>query len=189
MVRLQAVPSNRQTKRPLVCSFPPTSQPDARVLILGTVPSVVSLEKQQSYGHPQNAFWRIMGELFGAGWGVPYDDRKRILCENGIALWDVLRQCHRDGSLDSAIEVASEVPNDFVPFLRKHRAIHTIFFNGQKAETAFRRHSLADVTKLDREFTFSRLPSTSPAHAGRNFAQKLADWQAVSLALRRGNKN
>mgnify|MGYP002682577595 CR=1 FL=1 len=176
--------TTRKTKRPLVCSFPPTAAPDARVLILGTVPSVVSLATQQSYGHPQNAFWRIMGQLFGAGLDVPYDERKRILCENGVAMWDVLRECYRDGSLDSAIELESEVPNDFVPFLRKHRSIHTIFFNGQKAETAFRRHSLSVVAKLNREFTYTRLPSTSPAHAGRNLSQKLAAWQAVSYALK-----
>jgi double-stranded uracil-DNA glycosylase len=169
----------------LICGFPPIATPDARVLILGSMPSVASLAKQQYYGHPHNAFWPIMGRLFGAGPELPYDDRKRILCERGIAVWDALRECHREGSLDTAIRVESESPNDFVGFLSEQKHIETIFFNGQKAETAFRRHALAQVAGLGRDFRYVRLPSTSPAHAGRTFAQKLAAWRALKLAVNR----
>ena len=172
------------SKSSLVCGFPPIVARDARVLVLGTMPSVVSLAKRQYYGHPQNAFWPIMGRLFGAGRDVPYEDRQRILSEHGLAVWDVLRACRREGSLDTSIR--SESANDFVTFFRRHRQIHSIFFNGQKAETAFRRHALPGIGELDREFRYVRLPSTSPAHAGRTFAQKLAAWRAVSRALARG---
>ena len=159
--------------------FPPIAAADARVLILGSMPSVASLAKRQYYGHPQNAFWPIMGRLFGAGPDVPYELRVAILCKAGVAVWDVLRQCERPGSLDTAIRIDSERPNDFRKFLRQHPRIATIFFNGQKAETAFRRHVPADLKVLKREFDFVRLPSTSPAHAGRSFSEKLAAWKVV----------
>jgi len=174
----------REGKTSLVCGFPAIAADDARVLVLGTMPSVASLAKQQYYGHPQNAFWPIMGRLFGAGRDVPYEERKRILCDQGLAVWDVLRECCRQGSLDTAIRVESESANDFASFFRRHRRIDTIFFNGQKAETAYRRHALAQVEELGHEFRYVRLPSTSPAHAGRTFEQKLAAWRAVSRALR-----
>ncbi len=179
--------AGREAKTALVCGFPPIAAPDARVLVLGTMPSIASLAKRQYYGHPQNAFWPIMGRLFGAGPEVEYEARKRILCERGVAVWDVLRECHREGSLDTAIRVHSESANDLATFLREHAHVHTVFFNGHKAETAFRRHVLPNVGKLGRDFRFVRLPSTSPAHAGRTFAQKLAAWRAVSRALRKVN--
>lgn len=172
----------RKAERPLVCSFGPIAAPDARVLILGTVPSIASLAKQQYYGHPQNSFWPIMGKLFGAGRELPYDQRKQVLYGKGVAVWDVLRECYREGSLDSSIEVESEQPNDFATFFKTHAQIHSIFFNGGKSETAFRRHALKQVESLGREFRYERLPSTSPAHAGRNFAEKLAAWRAVARA-------
>jgi double-stranded uracil-DNA glycosylase len=173
----------RRSETSKVCSFPPIAAPDARVLILGSVPSIASLAKQQYYGHPQNAFWPIMGRLFGAGREVPYERRKRVLHEHGVAVWDVLRECHREGSLDADIRMESESPNDFAKFFRDYPQIATIFFNGQRSETMFRRHVLPITTGLDRSFRYVRLPSTSPAHAGRNFAQKLAAWRAVARAI------
>jgi len=174
-----------KSNRSLVCGFGPIAAADARVLVLGTMPSVASLATQQYYGHPQNAFWPIMGRLFGAGRDVSYEERKQVLCERGLAVWDVLRECHREGSLDTAIRVDSEAANDLETFLRRHPRVHTIFFNGQKAETAFRRHALPQIEKLGCEFRYVRLPSTSPAHAGRSFEQKLAAWRAVSRALQK----
>jgi hypoxanthine-DNA glycosylase len=170
---------------PLVCSFPPIASPGARVLILGTAPSIASLAKQQYYGHPQNAFWPIMGRLFGAERELPYEERRQILTGQGVAVWDVLRECYREGSLDTSIHVESETPNDIAGFLQSQPQVHSIFFNGGKAESAYRRHALRRVAQLQREFCYIRLPSTSPAHAGRTFAQKLAAWRAVSRALRR----
>jgi len=175
----------RATAKAAHCvGFPPIAAADARVLVLGSMPSVASLAKHEYYGHPQNVFWPIMGRLFGAGPDVPYERRKAILCERGVAVWDVLRTCHRSGSLDSAIRIESETPNDFLAYFRRHRRIRSIFFNGQKAETAFRRHVQPSLARLERKFTFTRLPSTSPAHAGRSFAGKLAAWRAVAAALR-----
>lgn len=171
--------------RNLICSFPPIARRDARVLVLGTMPSVASLAKLQYYGHAQNAFWRIMGRLFGAERELPYEERKQILCARGVAVWDVLKECYREGSLDSAIEIESEEPNDFVGFFRTHRQVRAVFFNGHKAESLYRRHVLPTLARLDFELHYERLPSTSPAHAGRNFEEKLAAWRAVERALAR----
>ena len=163
--------------------FPPIAAPDARVLVLGSMPSVASLARQQYYGHERNAFWAIMGRLFGAGPELPYDERQQRLRDHGVAVWDVLGKCRRAGSLDTAIVPESEAANDFATFFADHPQIGAIFFNGTKAETAFRRHVLPMVAELDREFRLARLPSTSPAHAGRTFAQKLAAWRAVAWAV------
>jgi double-stranded uracil-DNA glycosylase len=105
-----------------------------------------------------------------------------MLCERGVAVWDVLRECVREGSLDTAIELESEWPNDFARFFSKHCQIEAVFFNGQKAETAFRRYALRTIPKLGRNFRFLRLPSTSPAHAGKRFEDKLTAWQSVARA-------
>ncbi len=124
-----------------------------------------------------------MRELFGAGPELPYARRKALLIAHRVAVWDVLRSCRREGSLDTAIHRDSEVANDFQTFFRRHRRIGVVFFNGQKAEAAFRRHVLPELNLGRRALRFERLPSTSPAHAGRSRAEKLAAWRAVSRAV------
>jgi len=168
---------------PRATGFPPIAAADARVLVLGSMPSLASLAREQYYGHPRNAFWPIMGRLFGAGPELPYDERKRVLCRCGVAVWDVLKSCRRAGSLDTAIRVDSETPNDFAAFFRTHPQIGVVYFNGQKAEMAFRRHVLRQLEGLGRELRYVRLPSTSPAHAGRSLEEKLAAWHAVRQSL------
>ena len=165
---------------PLVRSFPPIARRDARVLILGTAPGIQSLTRRQFYGHPQNAFWRIMGELFDAGLEVPYAQRKRRLTARGIAVWDVLEECQRHGSMDHAIERESVQVNDFRAFFARHRRITRVFFNGHAAETLFRRHVWQSLDQRELSLVFTRLPSTSPAHAGRSFAEKLAAWRVIA---------
>ncbi len=172
-----------RTKLTLLTGFPPIAARDARVLVLGSMPSVASLACGQYYGHPRNAFWPIMGRLFGAGPGRPYAEREDVLRAAGVAVWDVLQACRREGSLDTAIDRDSEQANDFVTFFRKHPRIGTVFFNGTKAEAAFRCHVLGGLAVLHREFCFERLPSTSPAHAGRSLEEKLKAWQAVKSMI------
>lgn len=157
-----------------VYSFPPIARADARVLILGSMPSVASLRAGQYYAHPQNAFWRIMGEIAGVAREMPYEVRARRLVARKIALWDVLKTCVRPGSGDSEIVEDSIVPNDFAGFFAAHRRIRRVLFNGSKAEQAFRRYVLSS---LDIELDYTRLPSTSPAHAARTYKQKLAIWR------------
>jgi hypoxanthine-DNA glycosylase len=156
-------------------SFASLARPESRVLILGTLPGAESLRRQQYYAHPRNAFWRIMGELFGAGWDLPYEQRMENLAAAGVALWDVCASATRPGSLDSNItEVA---PQDFAGFFAVHPSIALICFNGQPAARLFRRFVFPDLPEQVGRIATQVLPSTSPAHAGMRFEQKLALWR------------
>lgn len=159
-----------------VQSFAPIARPDARVLVLGSMPGVASLKAQQYYGHPRNAFWTIVAALFGFDALSPYTQRVLALQQHGVAVWDVLASCERPGSLDSAIAPASVVPNDFAEFFRRHRAITRVCFNGAAAATMYQRHVAPQVV-LAPEVQLIRLPSTSAAHAGMPIDEKCRLWR------------
>jgi TDG/mug DNA glycosylase family protein len=163
-----------------VQGFPAVIGADTRILILGSMPGIASLNAQQYYAHPQNHFWRIMGEICGAGPELPYAQRLQALLCRRLGLWDVLQSCVRGGSLDAAIELDSAVANDLLPLLRSG-AVTRLCCNGGTAHRALRHH-LGEP--LEREFPhieICRLPSTSPANASWSFSRKLAAW---SQALR-----
>jgi hypoxanthine-DNA glycosylase len=154
-------------------SFPSLSNPNAKVLLLGTMPGEKSLALNQYYGHPQNLFWKLLAAVFNEPLPTDYQLKKEMLLRNNIAVWDVLQACERKGSLDSAI--MKEVPNDFKRFLKEHRNIKLIAFNGQKAAAFFKKH-----VGLNKDYTYVILPSTSPANAGKNFEQKLKEWNVIA---------
>ena len=153
--------------------FPPIARPDARILILGSLPGERSIREQQYYAHPQNAFWRIMAELYDIN--GEYDVRAARLCERRIALWDVLRSSVRPGSMDADIRAATARPNDFAGFLVRHASIELIAFNGRKAEQLFQR--FVDPLENAAGIRRASLPSTSPAYASMPFSGKLAAWR------------
>ena len=161
----------------VICSFPPVAQASARLLILGSMPGKVSLRAARYYAHPRNTFWRIMGDLIGAGPELPYEQRLEKLKANGIALWDVIAACERPSSLDADIVAASVQPNDFSVFFAVHRSIERVFFNGAAAQASFRRQVLPRLD--DCQLSLHCLPSTSPAHAACSYAEKLAAWSAI----------
>jgi len=156
-------------------SFPPIASTNSRVLVLGSMPGVESLRARQYYAHPRNAFWPIMGSLFGAGRSLPYEERTARIRSAGIALWDVLQACVRPGSLDTSI--TDEVANDFAAFFATYPTITHVFFNGSKAETAFCRLVAPGLPEAGR--AFARLPSTSPAHAAMRLEAKLQAWSVL----------
>lgn len=157
-------------------SFPPIAPEKAGILILGSMPGEESLRMQQYYAHPRNAFWFIMGELFGAKPELPYQERVEILKNNQVAVWDVLKHCERKGSLDSDIIRASEVPNELGQFLKEHPTIRAVGFNGKKSFQVFQKHVYRDLSEEKRQLPFLHLPSTSPAYASLRREQKLALW-------------
>lgn len=155
-------------------SFPSLSNPEATVLLLGTMPGAQSLAMNEYYGHPRNFFWKLVAAVFNEELPTAYTQKKEMLKRNKIAVWDVLQACERQGSLDSAI--MKEVPNDFTEFLEGHPNIKLIAFNGQKAASFFKNY-----VHLKKEYAFITLPSTSPAHAGKSFEQKLEDWKVIGI--------
>lgn len=160
-----------------VSSFPAVVGPGATRLVLGSMPGVASLAAHRYYAHPRNAFWRIAGDLLGLAPDLPYAQKLIGLQAAGIALWDVIASCERAGSLDADIVGQSVQVNDFSTFFAVHRGIRQVFFNGGAAEAAFRRHVLPGLSGHD--LRLIRLPSTSPAHAGMSYADKLAAWSAI----------
>ncbi len=161
--------------------LPPLVGPATRVLVLGSFPSVKSLQMQQYYAHPQNHFWRIMQALWpDAPWPEDKDYAQRCQCllAQGVGVWDVYAECAREGSLDSAIRQAQL--NDFPALLQRCPLLTTIAHNGGESvrhapalEKALAKVGLAERVRLH------RLPSTSPANASWTFEQKLTAWRAV----------
>ena len=168
-------------------SFPPIAGPDAWLLVLGSMPGRESLTRQQYYAHPRNAFWYLMGELFGAGPELSYAERGQVLVARGVAVWDVLKACRRTGSLDTNIDTATEEPNALAEFLADHRQIRLVLFNGQKAESAFHKYILPKLGDRASHLTLRRVPSTSPAHASLTWEEKLARWREIIEGMAEGS--
>ena len=161
-----------------VRGFPPISRPDARVLILGSMPGIESLARQQYYAHARNGFWPILTALLKIE-DTEYADRVLQVQRRRIAIWDVLQACFRAGSMDSAIDEDSVVTNDFQGFLEAHPQLRRICFNGARAESIYRRHVLPILSPPAAALPLQRLPSTSPAHAGMTLEQKKMAWRVI----------
>ena len=168
-------------------SFSPIATRRSRLLILGSMPGQVSLAQSQYYAHPRNAFWPIMAALLDFNAAASYRQRILELRRHGIALWDVLRLCRRPGSLDSAIESDTAQCNDLDTFLHLHTHIHTVCFNGAKAEQLFRRYIQHQPLPPNRILRMHRLPSTSPAHAALGLADKHRHWRKILEYLEADN--
>ncbi|KDR95110.1 G/U mismatch-specific uracil-DNA glycosylase [Peptoclostridium litorale DSM 5388] len=159
-----------------VNSFEPAVDENSKILILGSMPGVESLRQYQYYAHRRNAFWKIMFELLEEEYTEDYELRLNMALKNSIALWDVIRVCQREGSLDSNIK--DEEANDFNVFFNKYQGIRHVFFNGKKAYDIFGKKVGFDFEGI----RFTRLGSTSPAHAVK-FEKKMNDWAQIARAL------
>jgi len=159
-----------------VLSLDPIIDQNSQILILGSMPGVESLAKQQYYANPRNHFWRILSAIFDKEDPGHYSARISLLHENKVALWDVIHSCQRIGSLDSSI--TNEGPNDFQEFLDSYPTIKYVIFNGGKAYEVFKKHiGFSQFSDID----FIKLPSTSPT-PGKNvksFEEKLIDWNVI----------
>lgn len=159
-----------------IYGFAPVFRPDARVLILGSMPSIESLNRSFYYAHPRNAFWPMMAEILNENMPQSTEEKKAMLIRHGIALWDTVGSCEREGSLDSAIRDAR--PNDFKTLFAACPQIRHIFFNGAAAQQLY----LKLVSRDDGRIHHC-MPSTSPAYAVK-YEYKLEKWkQALKEAL------
>jgi hypoxanthine-DNA glycosylase len=152
-------------------SFKAVVSNNTRILILGSMPGVKSIDLNEYYAHPQNKFWDIIEACFGIQRSTPYYERLVALTEQNLGLWDVIESCERKGSLDSAIKNAK--PNDFQSLLTNYGNIETVFCNGKKSEALFRKEVLPTLSK---KISVVSLPSTSPANARLAFVDKLEQW-------------
>ena len=162
----------------MICqSFAPVVSEHPRVLILGSMPGVASLNAGQYYAHPRNAFWPILFAAFDRPFSQDYETRCRLIREQELALWDVARSCIREGSLDADMKCVAYNPLDV--FLQQYPDIRTVLCNGNTAFTLFRKSGAG------KDRCVLRMPSTSPAYT-IPYSRKEEAWKsALSEALRK----
>jgi len=168
-----------KTDSQYIYSFEPIVPYKAKILILGSMPSVLSLEKQQFYGNAQNRFWNVLFFLLEQRPAdTSYDDKLKFLHKNKIALWDVIKSCVRPGSLDS--NISAEQPNDINGLVEVNQTITHVFFNGTKAKAVYEKHF-----DYKNNLTYTLLPSTSPIPRKniRNIDDLITAWAILKDAL------
>ena len=155
-------------------SFLPSIDKNSKILILGSMPGVKSLEQQQYYAHPQNNFWKFMSVLFSdVNLKEDYEQCVANLLKNHIGLWDALKCCERVGSMDSAIRHAE--PNDFSFLSSQAPSLCRLVFNGKKAYQSFIKSPNLDWAQK-KSIHLVCVPSTSPANASISYEEKLRLW-------------
>ena len=151
--------------------IPPLYNKDSKILILGSFPSVKSREQMFFYAHPQNRFWKVLASVFDCDVPESVQEKKQLLYENKIALWDVVASCEIEGSSDSSIK--NVAVNDLSQILNK-ADIRQIFVNGRTAEKYFKKYT-KDIIKKDAV----SLPSTSPANATWSVERLVEKWKVI----------
>jgi len=147
----------------------------SKVLILGTFPSVKSREGRFFYSHPQNRFWKVIAALTGSNIPETIEEKKKLLLDNYIAVWDVVKSCEIKGSSDSSIK--NVVVNDLTRIL-KHAEIRGIFANGAKAYSLYDKYCY-EQTGMEA----IKLPSTSPANAAFGLDRHMTEWNQVKKLI------
>jgi len=159
--------------------LPAVAGPDTRLLILGSLPGEVSLARRQYYGHPQNQFWRLMGEVLDEPLApLAYEDRLARLAARGVGLWDVVARARRQGSLDAALREAEA--NDLEAFVGGLPQLRAVGFNGGVSA----RIGQAALAGQAGRLALIPLPSSSPAFAGMSFAAKAERWKTLTRFAR-----
>lgn len=163
---------------PRVVGLDPIIDDNARVLILGSMPGNESLRKGEYYAHPKNQFWKILFSIFDMEQKALYSAKVSFLKEKRIALWDVIKQCDREGSADS--KITNVCINELPSLLATYPQIKHLFFNGQKAFDIFNKEVKPGISS---EITLKRLPSTSPANATISVEAKIKEWGIIKTLL------
>jgi hypoxanthine-DNA glycosylase len=158
----------------LLQGLPPVIGRHTRLVLLGSFPGAASLAAQQYYAHPRNQFWPLLSALLQQDLvALPYVQRLQRLRAQGLGLWDVIAECRREGSLDSAIRDLRY--NDLASLRRRAPQLAAVAHNGGASARAM---PLTGALGL----AVYRLPSSSPANASWSFERKLAAWRQVFQA-------
>lgn len=171
---MTAVPKG---KKHFKLGLPPIVDHRSRILILGTMPGEKSIAHRQYYANPGNCFWKILFEIFDERFSADYAVRLDLLRRHGIALWNTLSACERDGSADQNIRQATA--NDFKTFFKKHPKIGHIFFESKAAAKLYDR-----FCERHEQITYNILPSVSGLNARVPYAQKLYEWRRLAELVR-----
>ena len=151
--------------------FGPLYGPDSRILILGSFPSVKSREQQFFYGHPQNRFWKVLAIIFNQPIPQNIEDKKNLVLDNGLALWDSIHSCTVIGSSDSSIK--DVIPNDIRDIIQNSN-INRIFCNGALSHKMYMKYIFPDTG-----IKAVKLPSTSPANATFSLEKLVEEWKMI----------
>ena len=161
-------------------SFEAITDQNTQILILGSMPGVKSLDDQQYYAHPRNAFWTIMEALFDIKQHVKYDERLNLLKGSDIGLWDIYGRCYRKGSLDSAIDSSTVEFNNLEDLITQLPKLRVIACNGQAAHKALNKYIKQKSLDLKaKNIEVLSLPSTSPAYAAKSESEKIEMWAII----------
>lgn len=152
-------------------TFDPVFDAESKILILGSFPSVKSRENNFFYGHPQNRFWKVMANVLD--WNVPttIEEKREMLLNNYVAVWDVIASCSIVGSSDTSIK--DVVVNDFSRILENSK-VERIYVNGGKAYELYHKYA-EKVTGIQAV----KLPSTSPANAAWSLEKLTKTWKEI----------
>ncbi|MCC4608399.1 DNA-deoxyinosine glycosylase [Xanthomonas campestris] len=176
--------ANAVTKNGTCEGLPAHVRNDCRVLVLGSMPGIASLDAGRYYAHPRNRFWPVMHALLGIDAAFPYALRMQALLHGGLGLWDVIGQCVRPGSLDTAIVADSVVINPLPMLLSTLPQLLLVACNGAAAAKAWQRHVHPLLPEQARAVPMLALPSTSPANAAWSLPRLCQAWQPVRDALK-----
>ena len=152
-------------------TFDPVFDAESKILILGSFPSVKSRENNFFYGHPQNRFWKVMANVLD--WNVPttIEEKREMLLNNYVAVWDVIASCSILGSSDTSIK--DVVVNDFSRILENSK-VERVYVNGGKAYELYHKYA-EKVTRIKAV----KLPSTSPANAAWSIEKLTKTWKEI----------
>lgn len=162
----------------LVHSIEPIIGRKPRIIILGSMPSIISINASQYYANPRNLFWMVLADLFDIDIHCSYESKVKQVQQLPIIIWDTLKSCHREGSLDSKILSTDLETNDIGALLKQFPTVQAIAFNGGASAKYFDRLIKPKLSK-DQNVELFKMPSTSPANAGMKQQLKLDIWRGL----------
>ncbi|MBO5858194.1 MAG: DNA-deoxyinosine glycosylase [Clostridia bacterium] len=155
----------------IIHPIPPLFDSESKTLILGSFPSVKSREAAFFYGHPQNRFWSVAATVLGYPKPETIEEKKKMILENHLAMWDVIESCEIEGSADSTIR---NVTANNLSLILKNSKVDRIIVNGKTAEKYYIKYTYPQTG-----IKAICLPSTSPANAAWSIERLVEAWKII----------